>query len=1749
MTNIDQSLKITILESICKITGHKVEELNEDMLLEGDIGLDSINMVSLMNELTNLMPENKREEFVTKYPPGDLYQLELLGDLISIFESRYFYGIHSNDEKELIMINPQKEGIDNTISNKNIKEIEIVNSQYTILLSHWNLSSLTVGGKIKINGPLDLDVLLSSWNTIINRYPTFRGVFDIPENATSFDDYKFVEADMNNTPKIDIIDLNNMDLKAQNNIIENESNNMVNSQFQITKWPMQGITVFKRQSDEFEILFMTHHLISDGTGNQIFLKELLEIYSSKMSGGEPEILPPVSFDKYNSIVKQLNSWNDPSEKEKYEKYEKTNEREKKYFMNPAGKKADFSNELIDSIKTLHYKLGKDTTDKLIESTSRYRVSLFSLLVSAFLKAIGKIDKTDKIRLNLPTSGKVYPNVDASNIIGCFAQNLVLNFDLKNGENYEKLVKRVDKQIKSAIYSGYDRVQVHKNGIDLKKNLKLENGKLPNSFTPFVRAAILSNVYLSFIGNTNIKNEYDGLKITDYGAYSSTFSGASDNIIEIFDNNLTISANYDSGFFEKDIIDNLVLHFFENLRQIANSEVENRISNLLIENNNDQISNEVLKVTSEISKTALKLADMGKDLEAEFGIDSLEKVRIITKLGLTFKEIDREVLLDCRTMSEIAVVISGEYSKKHNSLTEEKDKIDLPYLKIIDQCKKTPDGVAILFDGEKVSYSKLHHISNKIANYLKTQGVGPNIPVGIMTEPGPNMLYAILGTLKAGGAYVPVDPNFPDDRIHYILNHSKIEIIITENEIGNLRTIFKNNKIHKKLIFLDEGNSGGILENITEIDQDKWLTFSDDEPVYCNSPEDLMNILYTSGSTGNPKGVMSNHAGYMNQLTWHQKEFEIKLEEKVVQKTTYCFDISIWELFWPLMYGATICPVRKETVKNPWKMAKWLNELKISIMLFVPSEFGEFMNAIEYDSIAFPHLRWIQFIGEALPISSVQKWIDKFGNKTGLVNLYGPTEASIAVTYHVIKKRPDSEGDHSIPIGKPMDNVDILILNKEMNLVKPEEIGELWIGGVQLAKGYFNNHEKTSEAFKPNSFKEIKGKYIYRTGDLAKKLPDGSIEYHGRIDNQIKIRGFRVELGEIEAVLSNIKSIKEAAVIVMESDSNQKRLIACLSGDEISSSEIKESISKKLTYYMIPHEFKWFDSLPKNSNGKLDRNAIKKMISGDNSEQIEGLKEDQKNIKELNEQYLPLGPAQKWLMTHFDPPYSWTGYTRFKYKKALDLKYFNKAVKNTIKRHDALRAVFIEKESEWVQKILPPEITEQKEIIQFYDGSHLSTESSEKEIHNLINNVIKGFEIEKYPLIQFIIIKFSDELYDISVIGHHIVADLVNSSILFEDIFSYYSQLSSGIETPELPQALSFKKYIDDIEKEKSGDELIEYINYWKSQFPSKDYSFSYSKDYNYGNNSEKSAKRIKLSLNKSDSEILLGKAKKFFNCNVYPVLLAPLYKLFSEINNDKWVVISHRSHGRDIDNNRTFFKTAGNFAVHYPVGINLSSGDIWKKIVGNIKNSLDAVPMNGVSFDMISEHLPSYMYPDEKLTPIRANYHGNRSQKMNSDIEFMNGERDVRFSSSDQKRMSIIEFFFFIEDGVLNMEIEYSKNYHSEMRIRRIGKRYMQLLDDIISTIRFQAVDQKNTLKPININSDNIDILNIENESQRKIFKIAGSLLYSIGSGSEDELITKPAKLKKEDMAQFISDISDLFNLLADSKPEEEQHYNKLLSQ
>ena len=489
----------------------------------------------------------------------------------------------------------------------------------------------------------------------------------------------------------------------------------------------------------------------------------------------------------------------------------------------------------------------------------------------------------------------------------------------------------------------------------------------------------------------------------------------------------------------------------------------------------------------------------------------------------------------------------------------------------EQVLRTPNKIAIAFKEESWTYETLDQKSSQLANYLKSKGVKSEKLVAICLDRSLNMMLGLLGILKAGAAYVPIDPAYPADRINYILADAQTKFIICDEK--------------KSLLF----STSDKVESIVLGNRDSaFLAFPKVAPEITVNPQDLIYVIYTSGSTGRPKGVMNQHEGPLNRIRWGRDHYSLDpVNDIVLQKTTFCFDVSFWELFWPLVTGTKLVFAEPEGHKDSDYLKRVIDAEKITTIHFVPPMLEVFLLSLSPGDC--PGLRRIFCSGEALLSSQVASLKEKLPH-VQLHNLYGPTEAGIEVTAW---KAPDIFNKSiTVPIGKPIANVKMLILDDQLKQLPIGLPGQLHIAGIQVARGYHGRTELTAEKFVSNPAGEGAYQRMYKTGDLARWLPDGNIEFLGRIDQQVKIRGFRVELEEIAMVIKEIAGIQQVVVMVHQQKGGSKRIVAYVVAEKIvPESVIQNYLRTKLPEYMVPSIFIPLMELPLNPNGKIDRNAL------------------------------------------------------------------------------------------------------------------------------------------------------------------------------------------------------------------------------------------------------------------------------------------------------------------------------------------------------------------------------------------------------------------------------------------------------------------------------------------------------------------------------------------------------------------------------
>jgi amino acid adenylation domain-containing protein len=482
-----------------------------------------------------------------------------------------------------------------------------------------------------------------------------------------------------------------------------------------------------------------------------------------------------------------------------------------------------------------------------------------------------------------------------------------------------------------------------------------------------------------------------------------------------------------------------------------------------------------------------------------------------------------------------------------------------------QAALTPYVPALVFGGKQLSFLELNRRANQLAHYLRGLGVGPETPVCICLERSPEMLVSILGVVKAGGAYVPLDPTYPAERLTFMLRDSRAPVLLTQ---ASMREVFAQ-RCEAKALFLDE-------------DHDEMLAHSVENPLNLTTGENLAYVIYTSGSTGWPKGVAVTHASLLNVVQWHNSVYRLTRGDRMTQLAGIGFDASVIEIWPALTIGVGLHLPDQETRLSAEKLRDWLISERITVC-FIPTPVAEQMLALEWPPET--SLRFLQVGGDTLhrfPHPALDFLVS---------NNYGPTENTVIVTYKIL--RPGAETEELPPIGRPVDNVQVYLLDQRVQPVPVGVPGELHVGGTQLARGYLSQPQLTAEKFIPNPFSEKPGARLYKTGDLARYLPNGEIEFLGRLDQQVKIRGHRIEPGEVEAVLAAHPMVRENAVICREDGRDGKRLVAYVVAREgrPTINDLRGRLMEKLPEYMVPSTFVFLDQLPLTVNGKLDRAAL------------------------------------------------------------------------------------------------------------------------------------------------------------------------------------------------------------------------------------------------------------------------------------------------------------------------------------------------------------------------------------------------------------------------------------------------------------------------------------------------------------------------------------------------------------------------------
>ncbi len=1059
------------------------------------------------------------------------------------------------------------------------------------------------------------------------------------------------------------------------------------------------------------------------------------------------------------------------------------------------------------------------------------------------------------------------------------------------------------------------------------------------------------------------------------------------------------------------------------------------------------------------------------------------------------------------------------------------KLDIPPDKtIVDLWKEqvilTSSKVAITFENKSLTYQELDEQSNQLARYLQQKGIKAETLVGICIYRSMEMMVGLLGIIKAGGAYVPIDPEYPQNRIEFIVKNANIQLVVgTEKSLVSITSIEK-----------------------LAIDKDWRLIASySNEPVdVVLNPENLFYVIYTSGSTGRPKGAMNQHGALVNRLLWAQDNYHLLPEEDVIlQKTTFCFDVSVWELFWPLITGVRLVLARPGGHKDTAYLKSIIEKEKVTTIHFVPSMLEVFVLGVEKGNC--PSLRRVLCSGEELKIKQVNDFQQKLEH-VALYNLYGPTEAAIDVTHWDVPK--DVSALRSIPIGQAVANTSLYVMDKQEQLVPLGVAGELHIGGIQVARGYIHEKNLTSERFINNKFTKTKNDQLYKTGDLVRWLPNGNLEYLGRIDHQVKIRGFRIELGEIEFVLSTFRTIEQSVVVARPDTSGALRLIAyVVTSGEFIQNDIKIYLKSKLPEYMVPIFILQLEEMPLSSNGKIDRKAlpeVDKMVGVakdyvaprteleshlseiwmsllglekisilDDFFEIGGhsllamrvistiqkewsydldikdfflsptikelatrLKEGDSTLllppiyrKEERPLKIPLSFAQEriWFIhklmgsTHYHIPFI------FQFNDQLDIEQFEKSLKILVNRHEILRTVILEEASGVAyQKVLPKDRwTMGVTVIEQPITSNELSSKIEKEVSRPI-------DLRKDQMLRAQMFDLVDEKrYVLVLVVHHIASDAWSGNILIKELFELYAVSKYDYSNTLSSLPIQYADYAI-WQREHLRDSLLEAkLAYWEKQLNNVT-PLELPIDFTRPAIQSSKGKTIYFDLDKTLTEQIYALARKE-NVTLYIFLLTAFKVLLSRYSGQTDICVGSPMANRgqkDVENLIGFFLNT------VAMRSDLSGNPTFATLLEKVKTiSLEAFSHQDAPFEKVIDRVVKVR--DMSRNPLFNVLYSLQNTRFKSSVGELSNDDPAVFLKNE---LDICEFPHeyniskydltlntFEEEEILSFSIEYCTDLFREETILRMKNHYIQLLHEIVTNIN-QEIGSINLLTAIEVN-------------------------------------------------------------------------------
>ena len=1015
-----------------------------------------------------------------------------------------------------------------------------------------------------------------------------------------------------------------------------------------------------------------------------------------------------------------------------------------------------------------------------------------------------------------------------------------------------------------------------------------------------------------------------------------------------------------------------------------------------------------------------------------------------------------------------------------------------------QVERTPEAVALTFGDARVSYRELNERANQLAYYLRASGVGPEVVAGICVERSIEMVVGLLGILKAGGAYLPIDPSYPPERIAFMLQDAGISLLLTQAKMverlsldNEQRTVFCLDHDREQLATLPTTNLGNIA-----------------------CAENLAYVIYTSGSTGRPKGSMLQHRGICNRLLWMQHSYQLNADDTVLQKTSFSFDVSVWEFFWPLLSGARLVLAQPDGHRDSAYLVELIRRERITVLHFVPSMLQAWLEAEDVEKCE--SLRLVVCSGEALN-AELQRLFEERLSWVELENLYGPTEASVDVTRWSCRGREVE----AVPIGRPIWNTQMYVLGKELELLPVGVTGELYIGGVGLARGYAGRPELTAERFIPHPYSTTGGERLYHTGDLGRYLDEGAIEYLGRTDEQVKIRGFRIELGEVEATLLAEECVRECVVVARADEAGHKRLVGYVVGTGEGGS-LRERLREKLPEYMVPATIVMLDRLPLSANGKVDRRALPAPdwtrlapqvkytpagtaveaelariwaevlgvervgihdnffdLGGDSILSLQivaraaavGLRV---TAKQLFQRPTIAALAQATATADAEPdraqqeevtgPVTLTPIQRWFFEQERERpEHFNQAV--MLRLNADVRV-------SWLREAIAALLTHHDALrLRFrrdeagqWQGFNTAREEqlvvhevelsdADQAIATATEQAQQSLSLEGGPLLRAVLLRAgAEEEPRLLLVVHHLVVDGVSWRILLEDLQAAYDQVRRGSRVQLPVKTSSYQQWAARLTEYAESECLKEETQYWR-ELP-WDRAGRLPLDHEAGTNRRADARQEVVALSKEQTGWLLQDAPPAYRTGVQDLLLTALATVLTEWIESDAITIDLEGHGRE-ERIMDVTRTVGWFTSLYPVLLQVDRAATLAARIKSVKEQLRAVPVGGMGYGVQRYLRGNAEHEQTAGAEVLFNYLGQLDQVLgNGLITGVARQHSGASEDAAARRVWVLEINGAVTDGQLRLHWTYSAAQFEATTIARVAARFHEKLLRVVEHCR-----------------------------------------------------------------------------------------------